>query len=229
MMIFALPLLWNNVRRAIKHRSIIFLLQRYACHLPAGMNGRVCVQCTGAGEIRGATALVSQLEALGHSVFVCLLHPTEWDMAGKNLPNIPRVYLPVDLAFVVRRWLRHIAPSAIVIVEAEIWPNLLAAANSSNPPIPTGLVNARLSSRITTAPMLARKTINNIFRQIRCVLIRNGEDVKNFISLGARADTVKVLGNLKYSSVVMAEASFPCPSVDFPMCWPCRHMKEKKR
>ena len=212
----ALPLLWNCLRRAIKHRSIIFLLHRYGCSLPTDMNGRVCIQCTGAGEIRGAAALISRLEALGHSAFVGLLHPTEWDMAGKNLPNIPRVYLPVDHGFATRRWLRRIVPSAIIVVEAELWPNFLATANSSNPPIPTALVNARLSSRMTNAPRLARKTVFNIFRQIRCVLTRQERDVKKFISLGARANTVKALGNLKYSAVVGAKASFSCPSGRLP-------------
>ena len=210
-----LPLLLSNIRRAIKYRSLNFLLQRYACSLPAGLGGWVCVQCTGVAEIRGAAALITRLQALGYSAFVCLLNPTDCGVASKNFPDIPRVYLPVDFRFVVRRWLRHIAPSAIVVVEAGIKPNFLATANSSNPPIPTALVNARFSGCTTAPPILARKTIFHIFRQMQCVLVRNEDDVKTFISLGARASTVKVSGNLKYSAIP-SKCDFPCPSDSIP-------------
>ena len=173
------------------------------------------MQCSGVAEIRGAAALITRLQAQGYPAFVCLLNPTDWGVASKNFPDIPRVYLPVDLRFVVRRWLRHIAPSAIVVVEAGIKPNFLAIANSSNPPIPAALVNARFSGCTTAPPILARKTISHIFRQIRCVLVRNEDDVKTFTSLGARASTVKVLGNLKYSAIP-GKCNFPCPADSIP-------------
>ncbi len=222
-----LPIAVSSIRRAIKYRSIKFLLQRYAFGLPLGLGGRICVQCTGAGEIRGAAALVAELEASGHSAFVGLRHPTKWDMAHKNLPKVPCVYLPVDFGFVVRRWLQHIVPSAIVIVEAGIQPNFLAVANSSRPPIPAGLVNASLSRHLTAAPILARKTAFNIFHQMRCVLTRDEEDVEHFISLGARADSVKVLGNLKYSSIRTQAVPRPSGSIPYALAVSTREEEEK--
>ena len=209
--IVALPSFLANCRRSLKYRDKNFLLQRYAYNLPSDLKGRICLQCTGAGEIRAAVALVNQLKLKGYSVFISVQHPTEWDIANKNLPQVPCVYFPVELGFVVQRWLRKLAPTAVLIVEGELWPNFINVADNSDPPIPLALLNARLSRHITNPPKPARKTIAQVIRQMRCIIARDEGDANRFVSLGAEANCVKVLSNLKYAAVRI-DVSLPRPT-----------------
>src|SRR5205823_12628377 len=105
---------------------------RLAIGLPAplvrgapGARRRVLVHGVSVGEVKGAQALVSALqrERPELEVVVCTTTETGWRVAQKTYPGLVILRFPVDLSFVVERFLARIDPVCVVLVELEIWPN----------------------------------------------------------------------------------------------------------
>jgi len=106
-------------------------------------------------------------------------------------------FLPLDRAAWVRRFLRHWRPDLGILVESELWPNLIRVADAEG--VPLVQVNGRLSARSFArwrklAPGLAR----DLLRRFRLCLAQGEGDAERFAALGAR--DVRHLGNLKYAA-----------------------------
>lgn len=108
-------------------------------------------------------------------------------------------YAPIDYAFAVRRVLRRIRPSVVVILETEIWPVLYREAKRAGASLV--IVNGRISAR--TFPRYHR--FRFFFRQVlRCpdaIFVQSEEDRERYLALGVSSGNVSVLGNLKYDAV----------------------------
>jgi 3-deoxy-D-manno-octulosonic-acid transferase len=105
-------------------------------------------------------------------------------------------YAPIDLPWVVRRFLRAYRPRLLILVETEIWPNLIFHAKQAG--VPTLLANARLSvrsaQRYHRVAALTREALRNI-----TVIAPHGEaDAERFLTLGARPGQVEVTGSIKF-------------------------------
>jgi 3-deoxy-D-manno-octulosonic-acid transferase len=110
-------------------------------------------------------------------------------------PHIPAIYYPLDLLFVVRRALETIRPRAIILVEAELWPNLLWQAQDRA--IPLFLVNARVSERSFKRYLRFSFMFRSIFSKFRGVGCQHSGDAERLLALGFPAAAVRVTGNLK--------------------------------
>ena len=119
-------------------------------------------------------------------------------MARTLLPEIPCIYFPLDHISVVRRWLRHLHPKSVLIMETELWPNFFSAARRMG--IPMALVNARLSRRTQNPPALLRPALRQAAQQLHCILARSDQDAERFAELGAPSDKIENLGNIKYAA-----------------------------
>ncbi len=110
--------------------------------------------------------------------------------------EVAHVYLPYDLPDAVARFLDHFRPSLAVVLETEIWPNLFHASAIRG--IPLAIVNARLSER--SARGYAR--LGNLTRQtlanVRLIAAQTQADADRFLAVGAKPETVKMTGNIKY-------------------------------
>jgi 3-deoxy-D-manno-octulosonic-acid transferase len=113
-------------------------------------------------------------------------------------PHIRAVYYPVDFPGVVRRALKSIRPRAIILVEAELWPNLLWQALERD--IPLFLVNARLSERSFRNYGRFAFLFRPIFSRFRAVGCQQAEDARGLASLGFPAGLVRVVGNMKFDA-----------------------------
>lgn len=118
-------------------------------------------------------------------------------------PGVRKVYYPIDFYFSVRRALNTFRPRAFVLVEAELWPNLLWQANSRD--IPLFLINARLSDRSLRGYKRAGFIFRPIFKTFRAVGCQSEADANRLNELGF-AKNVKAVGNLKF------DAAKPTPS-----------------
>jgi 3-deoxy-D-manno-octulosonic-acid transferase len=122
----------------------------------------------------------------------------------KKLPvHVPKFYYPIDRRKYVSRALRVINPEAIVLVEAEIWPNFLWKAADRR--IPTFLVNARLSEKSFRGYRRAAFLFRPIFRSFSGVGAQNEADANRLIQLGCRPEVVRIVGNLKFDAAQIAE------------------------
>lgn len=106
---------------------------------------------------------------------------------------------PLDLSFIVSRFLRLIKPKVYIAAETEIWPNLLLALESRC--IQSVLVNGRISDRSYPRYRLIRWILKPILSTIDMLGMQSHLDAKRIISLGASEDKVKVFGNVKFDDV----------------------------
>lgn len=149
------------------------------------------------GETRAAASLVQHLQADHPNHQILLTHTTPTGReASEQLygDKVLRVYLPYDYPFAVQRFLRHFKPSVGVLLETEIWFNLIQGCHHSQ--VPLLLLNARLSeksaARYARFPNLTRSGLS----QLSAVAAQSEEDAKRISALGAAS--VTVMGNLKY-------------------------------
>ena len=114
-------------------------------------------------------------------------------------PNIARIYYPLDLRAWVRRSLSVVRPRAIVLVEAEIWPNFLWHARDLS--IPVLLINARVSERSRDRYRQLRWIFQELFGSLRLVCCASQAEVDRMREVGCRQETLRIVGNLKYDLV----------------------------
>jgi len=110
--------------------------------------------------------------------------------------QVEHVYLPFDLSGAAYRFLRHFRPAAGLIVETELWPNLLFCCRDAG--IPVSIVNARLSARSLHSYQPLRALVARALGAVSKIAAQTREDAARFVALGAAEDRVIVTGNLKY-------------------------------
>ncbi len=149
------------------------------------------------GETRATAPLVKALQARypEHQILLTHMTPTGRD-AGEQLfgAEVLRCYLPYDYPFAVRRFLEHFRPELGLLLETEIWPNLIQACHTAN--VPLCLVNARLSEKSARRYARFSKLAAASLRQMSAIAAQTEEDARRLEALGAC--NVSVMGNLKF-------------------------------
>jgi 3-deoxy-D-manno-octulosonic-acid transferase len=105
-------------------------------------------------------------------------------------------YCPLDFSWAVRRALRRIRPSALLLAELELWPNLIHASKREGACV--ALFNGRLSEKSFRGYRRVRWLVGRLLRQIDLIAVQNQQYHDRFLALGARADRVRITGSLKY-------------------------------
>ncbi len=124
----------------------------------------------------------------------------------KKLPaEVIKFYYPVDGFFAVRRAMDVIRPAALVLIEAEIWPNLLWHAHDLG--VPLFLVNARVSEKSFRGYQRFGFLFRQFFETFRGIGAQNEADATRLRELGARAEAIHVTGNLKFDAASAANPS----------------------
>ncbi len=151
------------------------------------------------GEVNVALKLANALRTHEPDLHCALTTTTTtgFALARKNAPQwIEVMYTPLDYWPVMRRAFSVIRPVRIVLVEAEIWPNLTAEAHARR--IPLALVNARLSARSERRYRQFRFFIAPTFRLLDLVCVPEKEDAKRWAELGVSQDRIRLTGSIKY-------------------------------
>jgi 3-deoxy-D-manno-octulosonic-acid transferase len=160
------------------------------------------------GEVMIALKLAQQLRTLEPDV-PCVLTTTTttgFALANKNAPPwIEVMYTPLDFLPVMRRAFSAIRPAKIVLVEAEIWPNLAAEAHAHG--IPLVLVNARLSPRSEGRFRRFRFFVGPTFRLLDLICVQERNDVDRWTALGVECSRIKYTGSIKYDPTGLDEES----------------------
>ncbi len=149
------------------------------------------------GETRATVSLVARLRAAYPGYRILLTHTTPTGRAaGEQLygKDVLRVYLPYDYPFAVRRFLHHFRPQLGILMETEIWFNLINAAHAAG--VPMLLLNARLSEKSAKGYGHAAGLTRNALQQLAAIAAQTADDAARLIQLGAQ--NVTVMGNLKF-------------------------------
>jgi 3-deoxy-D-manno-octulosonic-acid transferase len=124
---------------------------------------------------------------------------------------------PVDFPIITSRLVRKLCPSALLTVEADLWPNRIAACRKLG--IPTALINARLSRRSETRFHRARLLTSPFFNQLDLITLSEQEDIARWLSLGADRKILSWTGNIKYDvpvSPTLATTAAPATFAALP-------------
>jgi 3-deoxy-D-manno-octulosonic-acid transferase len=164
----------------------------------------IWIHAVSVGETRAAQPLVAALRQSypGHRILLTHMTPTGRATSEQVFGDtVLRAYLPYDTPWAMRRFLRHFRPTIGVVMETELWPNLVAACRRRG--IPLLLVNARLSEK--SARLYARfgALTRRMLADLYAVAAQAEADARRLRELGAPA--VDVLGNLKFDIAAPAE------------------------
>src|SRR5438552_1254620 len=158
------------------------------------------------GEVNVCTQLIRALEPRMPNLKILVSTTTTTGMAEleRKLPtHISRIYYPIDRRTVVARAFATINPEAIVLVEAEIWPNFLWRARALGTPV--FLVNARLSDRSYRRYRRFGFLFRPLFASFAAVGAQNHEDAAKLRALGCSPEAIHVVGSLKFDTAVIPE------------------------
>ncbi len=132
-------------------------------------------------------------------IYLSHVTPAGREAGEKRLPSIAgRFYLPLDWRWAARKALARIRPSLLVIVETELWPNLLRAAQEAGAHVV--IVNARMSKRSLRGYQLARPFLRRVLANVDEICAQTEEDAERFRQLGAKPERVRMVGNLKFDA-----------------------------
>lgn len=163
---------------------------------------RLWVHAVSVGEVGVATKLITRLlqADADAGIVISTTTPTGHALAAafatKHPGRIVTIFSPVDLPGVGRLLLEIIQPTQLVLVEAEVWPNLTAAAERLG--IPVTLVNARLSPRSERRYRKFRQLVGPIFRMLKQVLVQEEADIARWQGFGVDAGRIHHTGSIKY-------------------------------
>jgi 3-deoxy-D-manno-octulosonic-acid transferase len=202
----ALPLvlarLWWRGRQEPGYRR--HLSERLGFYSPA-LQGRpsmplIWVHAVSVGETRAAEPLIEALlkEYPDHAILLTHMTPTGratgQALFGRHASRVIQSYLPYDTGWMVNRFIRHFAPRLCVLMETEVWPNLVAQCGKHR--IPIALVNARLSERSLAKAQRLSALMTEAARGMTCVAAQTEADAARLRQLGA--PSVHVTGSIKF-------------------------------
>ncbi|MEN7526126.1 lipid IV(A) 3-deoxy-D-manno-octulosonic acid transferase [Cupriavidus sp. DL-D2] len=157
------------------------------------------VHAVSVGETRAAQPLIDSLLVAypGHRLLLTHMTPTGRQTGAQLYGDNPRVqqcYLPYDMPWLVRRFLSYFRPEAGMIMETEVWPNLVHVTRRAG--VPLFLVNARLSPRSYRRTARFGGAAAALYNDFSMVLAQTAGDAERYRALGVRS--VQITGNLKF-------------------------------
>ena len=192
-----LRLLW----RARANPDYALRKQERFGHSPESIpSGAVWFHTVSAGETIAAAPLIRKLTAdLAEQqipVLVTTMTPTGSAEVTRLLSSVAHCYAPYDFADAVKRFLDRTEPRMLVLMETEIWPNLIGQCEQRN--IPVSLINARLSARSARGYSRVRSLLAPALRGLGWIACQYPADAQRFRELGASDAQIEVVGNLKF-------------------------------
>lgn len=180
-------LLSTKIKRSEIHRNVIWF------------------HAASVGEVKALSAIIPHFKKIGpqHSLIVSVVTKSGKQEAervlstgsiGKEVEFV--FYAPIDLKRVVRKALASLNPSALILVETELWPNLIKEAKGRNCWV--ALINGRMSGESFSKYLLLKSLFSETLSYVDLFCMQSEEDADRIKKLGAEPDKIKVLGNLKF-------------------------------
>lgn len=191
-----LRLLWRGLRQ---REYWLYVPERFGVFATATSKPVIWLHCVSVGETRAAAPLVQALQTRypGHTLL--LTHGTPTGRATSEQlfgDSVLRCYLPYDLPFAVRRFIHHFQPRIGLLMETELWFNLVHHCHKQH--LPLLLVNARLSERSARRYAKVSRLAGESLQQLAAIGAQTEQDAARLRALGA--GQVKVTGNMKFDA-----------------------------
>ena len=198
--------------QAIRYQKYIGSLRQRLGFLPITFNvdaeESIWIHAVSVGEALTARALATDLKARYPRLRLFLSTTTiaGQQVARRSLSNVDAVfYFPFDWTFIVRRTLRLVRPRLFIMMETEIWPNLLRECRRRG--IRTVMINGRISNRSYPRYRMIRPFIRRVLADVDRFCVQSEETARRLIDLGANPTQVTVTGSLKFDSLELPAAT----------------------
>ncbi len=160
----------------------------------------IWVHCVSMGEFKAAIVIIDQLikQYPNHQLLITTTTPTGSNAIINHYQNkVLHLYFPYDLPLIVRRYIKKINPKICLLLETEIWPNLIHELNKNN--IPILLINARLSQQSKEKyQRFTSNLIKQTLKKLTLIAAQSQNSANRFIELGAKNNDVIMTGNIKF-------------------------------
>jgi len=167
--------------------------------------GGVWIHAVSVGEVQAISTLVRQLLRSRPDLPITLTTTTPTGAERVQAlfgDEVTHCYFPYDLPWIMARFLAAVRPALAVLVETEIWPNLLRGCRQRG--IPVMLANGRLSERSARGYQRVGRFAREVFRQLHLVAVQSRSDAERFMRLGLPAERVRVTGSIKFDMRIPA-------------------------
>lgn len=203
---FILLLMWYKGRKQPAYRKRLW--ERYGVYdeteKPKAKG--VIIHAASVGEVIAATPLIKEIgkKYPNLPLIVTTVTPTGSERVNAAFGNsVSHFYLPYDLPDAVERFLNFVDPKLMIVIETELWPNLIRKVNLRN--IPFIIANARLSPRSARRYGWVRQSIKDMLNQISLIMAQDEVSKERYLALGYKAEKMVNTGNLKFDLEITSE------------------------
>ena len=207
------------VYQALRYKKYVASLGQRMGYLPVSFNmdadESIWIHAVSVGEVLTARPLISDLKRRYPNLRMFLSTTTlaGQQLARRSVQDVDAVfYFPFDLGIFVRRTLDLVRPKLFIMMETEIWPNLLYECRQRG--VKTAVVNGRLSARSFSRYRMIRGFMRRVLDHVDRFLVQSEESARRFIDIGADPARVVVTGSLKFDSLDLSPNALQARSRD---------------
>lgn len=203
---FILLRLWLKNRKT--PNGLQFWHERLGCGLRPLSPGGIWVHAVSVGESIAAIPLIKILQQRYPDIPITVTNETITgaERIRVGLGNsVAQLYFPYDLPLVLKKFFNALQPKLLILLETELWPNILAACQLYQ--VPVALVNARLSERSAKAYRRIFPITQQMLKSINVIAAQFRADADRFIDLGFPAEKIRVTGSLKFDLTLPMQLS----------------------
>ncbi len=181
--------------------------ERWGFYSPAvlrqlGKKPHIWFHAASVGEVAIALSLLTQMKRMypRHGFVISTTTPQGRAVASRAQGVDAALLAPLDLPCIVRRAMKYIRPSILLVVETELWPNLLRGVKRAD--IPIILFNGRISQRSYRFYLPLRFFFRGVLKNFAALCLKSNADRKRMVSLGADPGAIHVTGDIKFHQIV---------------------------
>ncbi|MEQ8208639.1 MAG: 3-deoxy-D-manno-octulosonic acid transferase [Lacipirellulaceae bacterium] len=171
--------------------------------VPKRLGNRPCLwlHAVSVGEVNLLETLIDEIQTRSDKFDICISTTTKtgFDLARKKYGSHTVFYCPLDFSWAVHRAMQRVRPTALILAELELWPNLINAAKQHGAKV--AIVNGRLSERSHRGYQRVAQLIAPVLRQIDLIAVQDETTAERFLSLSAKSNSVMTTGSLKFDGV----------------------------
>lgn len=204
-----LPILLRLFYRSLKQPDYRRrIAERFGIPPKSITQNNIWLHAVSVGEVRAAVILIQALQKANPSLsfFVTTTTPTGSDQLMREMSNgVQHMYLPYDISLFYCTLFKRVNPDVLIIMETEVWPNLILKAHKAS--VPIVLANARLSKKSARGYSRLGRLFRPILNKFDLILAQQKPDAARFRALGAKSSNVKIMGNVKFDQPLPNKAS----------------------
>jgi len=208
-----------TLKIALRDKSSAYFFQRLGFSYPKQTSQTIWVHCASVGEVNTFLPLHHKLLTQHpQTQFVITTNTVTGahTVARHKLERTQHCFLPVESAFSIIRFLTALQPTQCIIMETEIWPLLYKLCHTKN--ISISIINARLSHRTLNTNSWVKSLYKTSLSYVDAILCKSDNELKNFKTLGANDEQLKLAGNLKFTFIKNKTPSALVPFTNKKYC-----------